>query len=46
MTVRELIVKFGFQVDRQSQRNVENSVNGIRNLIQQLLQGIDRKSVV
>ncbi len=40
MTVRELIVKFGFQVDRQSQRNVENSVNGIRNLIQQLLQGI------
>lgn len=40
MTVRELIVKFGFQVDRQSQRNVENSVNGIRNLMQQLLQGI------
>lgn len=40
MTVRELIIKFGFEVDRQSQRNVENSVNGVRNLMQRLLQGI------
>jgi len=40
MTVRELIITFGFQVDKQSQRNVENSVNGIKNLTQRLLKGI------
>lgn len=40
MTIRELIIKFGFEVDRQSQQRVENSVNGIKNLAKRLLQGI------
>ncbi len=40
MTVRELVVKFGFEVDRQSQRNVERSIRGLKDLTKAVLAGV------
>ena len=40
MTIRELMVKFGFEVDRKSEKQAEGSIRGIRNLATKLLGAI------
>lgn len=40
MTIRDLIVKFGFEVDRDSERKTEESVKGIKDMATKLLGGI------
>ncbi len=37
MTIRDLVVKFGFDVDRNSEKQAENSIKGIKNLATKLL---------
>lgn len=37
MTIRDIVVAFGFQVDRNSERDAENSINGIKNLASKVL---------
>ena len=40
VTIRELIVKFGFKVDKKSERETEESVKGIKDMASKLLGGI------
>lgn len=40
MTIRDIVVAFGFDVDRNSERDAENSINGIANLAKSLLGAI------
>lgn len=40
MTIRDLVVKFGFDVDRSSERQAENSIKGIKNMATKLLGSI------
>lgn len=37
MTIRDIAVAFGFEVDRNSERQAENSIKGIKNLATKLL---------
>ena len=37
MTIRDIVVAFGFDVDRNSERNAQNSIKGIANLAKSLL---------
>lgn len=40
MTLRELVVRFGFDIDRNSERQAESSIKGIKNLAAKLLGAI------
>jgi len=37
LTIRDIVVAFGFEVDKNSERNAENSIKGIKNLATKLL---------
>ena len=37
MTIRDLVVKFGFDVDKNSKKETEDSIRGIKNLAKDLL---------
>ena len=37
MTIRDISVAFGFDVDRASQQQAENSIKGIKNMATKLL---------
>ena len=37
MTIRDIAVAFGFEVDRNSEKQAENSIKGIKNLATKLL---------
>lgn len=40
MTIRDIAVAFGFEVDRNSERQAENSIRGVKNLATKLLGAI------
>lgn len=40
MTIRDIMVSFGFDVDRSSERKVEGSIKGLKNMASNLLRGI------
>ncbi len=40
MTIRDIVVAFGFEVDRASERQAENSIRGIKNMAAKLLGAI------
>lgn len=40
MTIRDIVVAFGFDVDRNSERNAENSIKGVAGLAKKLLGAI------
>ena len=40
MTIRDIAIAFGFDVDKASQKEAENSIKGIKNLATKVLGGI------
>ena len=40
MTIRDIVVAFGFEVDKKSEKQAENSIKGIKNLATKLLGAI------
>ena len=37
MTIRDIAVAFGFDIDRKSEKEAENSIKGLKNLATKLL---------
>ena len=40
MTIRDIVVAFGFEVDRNSERQAESSIKGIKSMATKLLGAI------